>query len=161
MDTTGRRGKVVRTFDADLVSSLINHPTILPWVSFPGQSEIDLTDHVMDDRNYALKADAGVFFLHCIAPGIYEAHSLFLPEGRGHAAKQAAIAGMAYMFGDTDCEEILARCPKGNLAVLVFTRSLKFEFLSNEPEAWPTAAGLVDQKWFRMTRDRWSSLYGE
>ena len=118
-------------------------------------SDIDLTGIISDRRNVALWSGLGGFLIHWLEPGVYEAHSMFPPEARGAHAMQAAREGMEYMFGETDCETLMARCPKGNIAVLAFTRALRFEFDRTEPKAWPTVRGNVDQRWFRMTRDRW------
>jgi hypothetical protein len=147
-----------RTFDAKLVNDLANHPDIHPWVSVPDQVQIDLTEQVSDPNNYVLSAPGGVFFFHQVGPAEYEAHSLFIPEARGTAAMQAAREALAFMFG-SGARTIYARCPKGNLAVLALTRALKFEFIGIREAAWPTLTrGLVDERWFQMTRERWASL---
>lgn len=149
---------ITRIFDASLVNELANHPSIHPWVSVPGQDEIDLTEQVANQSNYVLSVPGGVFFFHSLEPGAFEAHSLFKPDARGQSALQAARDALAFMF-DAGAHTIYARCPKGNLAVLSLTRALKFEFIGTREAAWPTRTrGLVDERWFQMTRERWASI---
>lgn len=147
---------IARSFDASLVNALANHPSIHPWVSI-GNEPIDLTDTVKDDRNVVLMGEGGAFVLHNLGHGDYEAHSLFLPEARGPNSIETAKAGMDFMFENTDCRRIMARCPRGNLAVLAFVRALRFDYLRTETAAWPTPKGLVDQKWYAMPRDKWEA----
>lgn len=149
---------IERIFDAEIMNSLANDPSILPWITIPGNGRFDMTEMLADRRNYALFAGLGAFFLHNVAPGEHEVHSMFLPEARGEYALNAAREGIDYMFRETDCHTIWGRCPKGNLAVLAFARALKLEYVRTDKNAWPSANGMVDQKWFRMTRDRWNDL---
>lgn len=145
---------IERIFDVSRVNALANHPAIHPWVS-SDDNPIDLTAAVLDDRNFVLMGSGGGFIAHNLGDGDYEAHSLFLPEARGSNAIETAKAGMDFMFGKTDCRRLLARCPKGNLAVLAFVRALRFDYLRTEKDMWPTKSGLVDQKWYAMPRDKW------
>jgi RimJ/RimL family protein N-acetyltransferase len=147
---------IERSFDIARVNALANHPSIHPWVSIDSEP-IDLTAAITDERNVVLMGDGGGFVLHNLGDGDYEAHSLFLPEARGPNSIETAKAGMDYMFSKTDCRRIMARCPKGNLAVLAFVRALRFIYLRTDTAAWPTSKGLVDQKWYAMPRDKWEA----
>jgi RimJ/RimL family protein N-acetyltransferase len=145
---------IERCFDADRINDLANHPSIHPWVSINNEP-VDLAPVVFDARNIILLGEFGGFVMHNLGFGDYEAHSLFLPEGRGRNALETAKATMDFMFHQTDCERLLARCPKGNLPVLAFVRALRFDYLRTDEKAWPTSKGLVDQKWYVMPRDKW------
>lgn len=147
---------IQRSFDIERVNQLANHPSIHPWVSIDDKP-LDLTSVVVDARNVILMGEGGGFVLHNLGNGDYEAHSLFLPEARGPNSMATAKAGMDFMFGQTDCQRILARCPRGNLAVLAFVRVLHFDYLRTEKDAWPTPKGMVDQKWYVMPRDKWEA----
>lgn len=148
---------IERSFDFERVNALANHPTIHPWVSINNEP-IDLTTTVLDARNVVLMGEGGGFVLHNLGNGDYEAHSLFLPEARGPNSIETAKAGMDFMFSQTDCKRILARCPRGNLAVLAFVRALRFDYIRTDKEIWPTAKGLVDQKWYAMPREKWEGF---
>lgn len=146
---------MIRTFDPGPVNELANHPAIHPYVSGPVAGELDLTEAVADPRNIVLICEGGCFLMQFVEPGTYEAHSLFRPEARGRTAIEAARQALRLMFTDHGADQVLARCPKGNLPVLAFVRALGFAFLRNDEKAFPSRDGFVDQRWFVMTRERW------
>lgn len=141
---------ISRTFDAERLNGIVNHPSVRPHVGFVEAGYLDLGPLLADRRNIALMIEDGGFLFHNQGDA-FEAHSFFLPEARGKRALDAANEALQWVFDNTDCDAVLARCPKGNLPVLAFTRALKFQFLRNEDEPWPS-------RWFSMTRDRWISL---
>ena len=86
-----------RTFDADRINYLSNHPDIRPHIGGDGASLIDVTDLVADRDNIFLGGEHGAFCCTWTAPGVYEIHTLVLPEGRGAWAAQFARCGRDYM----------------------------------------------------------------
>lgn len=87
----------MRTFDAERVNFLVNHPAIRPFIGGDGESEMDLAAVVADEQNVFLGGEHGGFACCWSAPGIYEVHTFILPEGRGEWAYQFARAGRDYM----------------------------------------------------------------
>lgn len=86
-----------RTFDAERVNYLVNHPAVRPFIGGDGKSEMDLSEAVGDDQNHFLDGDHGGFACCWSAPGTYEIHTFVLPEGRGEWAYRFALSGRDYM----------------------------------------------------------------
>jgi hypothetical protein len=88
---------VRRTFDAERINTLANDPAVRPFVGGDGESRIDLTEAVANRDNVFLDGEHGAFALSWSAPGVYEVHTLILPEGRGQWAAEFASEMLAYM----------------------------------------------------------------
>ena len=56
--------------------------------------------------------------------GIYEAHTVVLPQGRGEWAVTTVREALHWMFTRTDAIEIWTRCPKGNLGARALARAI-------------------------------------
>jgi hypothetical protein len=129
---------IERSFDVTFFNRIANHPDVRPWIG--GKGVLDLTDAVMNIGNFALKAEGGGFILIQHEPGIYEAHSLFPPEGRRHSIR-AMRDGFDYMFSRTDCERIVTQVPDDNAPAQALAKLAKFRpmFRREEAERGPTA----------------------
>ena len=86
-----------RTFDADRINYLANHPDIRPHIGGDGASVLDMADAIADHDNVFLNGEHGAFCCMWSAPHCYEIHTLVLPEGRGSWAAQFARLGRDYM----------------------------------------------------------------
>lgn len=98
---------IARSFDAERINDLVNHPSIRPHVGGDLEVEIDLSAVVADDQNYFLMGEHGGFAYTWSAPHIYEVHTFILPDGRGRAAYHLARESLAFM---------------GEIANLIWTR---------------------------------------
>ena len=87
----------MRTFDAELVNAIVNHPAVRPFVGGDGESELDLTEAVQNKDNIAYANDSGGFLFMWTAPRCYEVHTFILPEGRGRKAYEFAREARDYM----------------------------------------------------------------
>ena len=101
-----------RSFDSQFINSVINHESVKDWAEIKGLG--DLSPIVDDLRNVLLTNDHGGFVYIQVAPGTYEVHTQFLPEGRGAKALKAAIDSVKYMFINTDCMRILSKARPDN-----------------------------------------------
>lgn len=89
---------MIRSFDADAVNALVNHPTIRPGVG--GVGDLDLTQAVETLSNWFLLGEYGGFACCWSGPGIYEVHTFILPEGRGRWAIDAVSDAVAIMTAE-------------------------------------------------------------
>lgn len=116
---------VRREFSAERINAVANHPDVRPWIG--GDGVLDLTPLVADLRNVLLTNDAGGVLFQLLEPGLYEAHTLFLPEGRGRTAVEAVQDALRWMFTRTDAVEIGTKVPDGNKGALGLVRAIHGE----------------------------------
>lgn len=88
---------IKRTFDAQRVNYLVNHPEIRPFIGGDTTLELDLTQAVADPANHFLDGKHGGFAASWSAPAVFEIHTFILPEGRGGWARDFARAGRDYI----------------------------------------------------------------
>lgn len=114
------------------VNDLLNHPSVRPWIA-NGSDRVDVSQQVMDEKNLFLFGEFGGVGFIFIQPGIYEAHTQVLPEGRGAWTRDLTESCVKYMFTRTEACDIITRVPSGHVAAkaaaeaqgmrLEFTRS--------------------------------------
>jgi len=107
--------------DAEFLNSVINDPTVRPSV-WPGNGPLD-AKALLDAGAVFLRAEHGGFLLEEKGPGLFEVHTVFLPEGRGSHALEACRDGMFHMFTTTPCVEVITRISKTNVAAKRLARS--------------------------------------
>lgn len=126
---------IERQTSAQKVNQVVNHPSVYPWVCGPVSGPLDLSQAIESGDYIALFGEHGGFLFWKVAPGIYDAHSAVLPEGRGRWALDAAREALRQMFA-SDAQEILMAVPKGNLAVRALVRVLKAQFRGTIDNGW-------------------------
>ena len=149
----GLLSRVERTFDPAFLTTIANDPNVRPWLG--GEGPLDLSAEIKNPANFAFVVDGGGFVLIRHEPGIYEAHSLFLPEARSGAAK-AMRDGLSYMFTRTDCVKIVTQVPDDNAPAAALARLGRFSpmFRREDAPRGPTAfVGLSIDDWAMNTRD--------
>jgi hypothetical protein len=104
---------IARTFDATFLNTVANNEDVRPWLA--GFGALDISAIVGNANNFALQSEFGGFVFTRFEAGRYEAHSMFL-KGHGTHAIRAMRAAVEWMFTRTDCEIILTKVPKNNLA---------------------------------------------
>lgn len=95
---------IARSFDADRINALVNHPSIRPHIGGDGESVLDLSAAVANEDNVFLLGSHGGFAFTWSGPGVFEVHTFILPEGRGAEALELATLArdaMQDMFGAT------------------------------------------------------------
>lgn len=127
---------IKRTFDADQVNAVINHPDVYPWVSPVEGQPLNSGPLLANRANVALFGDFGgaIFIAH--QPGFYEIHTQVLPRGRGPWALNAIRDAFAWMFTHTDAMEIVTRVPKGNLAARAMAKAVHGVYEFTNPIGW-------------------------
>mgnify|MGYP001608696796 CR=1 FL=1 len=155
--------------DARKLNLIVNHPDVYPWVRGPAQGELDITPAFERGDVLCLLAEHGGILFQMLQPGLYEAHTQVLPEGRGAWAVRCVSACLHWLFTHTDAIEVVTKCPEGNLASKGLARAIHGRYQFTNPKGWVmddkpipadiysltvqdwmrTAPGLVDRgKWF-------------
>lgn len=141
-----------RTFDAEFMNTVLNHPDVFIWT---GASEkIDITNIVADVNNFLLVNDTGGFICYNLSDGEYEVHSMFLPEGRGKATFDLAKECMEYLFIHTDCHTLLTQLPDNNADAISLATAVGFKplFRREETPRGPTTyARYTLEEWVQET----------
>jgi len=146
---------IERHTDAERLNEVANHPSVYPWVKGRTIGRLDLSEPVANPANVLLMGEhGGMFFMH-LQPGLYEAHILVLPGGRGEWAERLVHSCLHWMFCRTDAVEIMARCPRGNVAVKALARGTgwNYEFAANN--AWVANGRPVSADIYAMRIQDW------
>lgn len=128
-----------RTLDGTFLTSVANDPEVRPYIGAPtadGFEELDLRPMIADPSNVTLVTEHGGWILQAVLPGVYELHTLFLPEGRGKPYFKAAKEALRYAFTSTDCLELLTRCPDDNAGARMAAALVGFRERFRRDHAW-------------------------
>jgi hypothetical protein len=140
--------------DASFLNSVANNPEVRPHLG--GNGALDLSGFTSNPANVALQCDHGGFVAVKLEHGVYECHSMFLPEGRGAVAKEAMAEGLRYLFAATDCLEVVTKAPEGNRAAFGAARGMGFVTAFHLERGWPVEDGQrVGVDCMRLPLSRW------
>jgi len=148
-----------RTMDATFLNGVANHPDVRPALG--GEGQLDQGPLLANPENVALEGEHGGFVAIKLAPGLYECHSMFLPEGRGKAAQAAMEEGLRYLFTQTDCGQVVTKCPETNGAAKGAARAMGFAPMFKLEKAWPVEGDLVGVEVVTLTMHKWISRDAE
>lgn len=112
---------LTRSFDSERANELVNHPSIRPFVGGDGESFLDLSPSVDDEKNVFLIDEHGGFLLIWTAPDTYEIHTFILPEGRGRKAYANAQDMLRTMKQEFGARHLWTRVARGQENVRRFT----------------------------------------
>ena len=140
--------------DAKRLNAILNHAEVLPWVSMDGEA-IDVSEAVARDDVVALLGTYGGVTFHRLQPGLWEAHTKMLPEGRGQWALACVQACLHFLFCRTEAVEIMTRCPQGNVAAKTLARSIHGQFEFINPIGWIRDGLPVPADIYRLTIQDW------
>ncbi len=144
---------MTRTMDARHANTVANHPDVRPFLG--GDGPIDLSAGFADPVNLAFNSPHGAMFCRAIGDGVYDIHSLFLPEGQGKEAHETMRAVAAYMFTKTDGIEGRTIVPVENRAAAIAARREGFRPLFSTRILW-TGGVKVDAEVFSLSIDSWA-----
>ena len=145
-----------RSLHAYALNEIAAHPEVRPWLG--GSHSIDLTDIVASPDNFAFLTDddKGAYLYHKKAPGLYEVHTLSLPDGRGRQMLQARSASLREMFIKTDAVEIVTLVPDGNRGAEVWARHAGFREVFRRAKAFDLMGEMVGVSYQSLTYAAWA-----
>lgn len=120
---------IKRETDGHSINRIANDPSVLPFVQ-GYENKLDLSAAASDLSNVLLVGEHGCVFFHSVTQGLFEAHTMVLPGGRGAWTVSFVNAALHWLFTHTIAVEVYTRVPKGNDAALGLVRAIhgKFEF---------------------------------
>lgn len=145
-----------RTFDGSFLNDVSNHPDVRPGLG--GSGDVDWRPFARNIDNVLLVNEHGGWVLHKLAPGLYEAHSQFLPAGRGPQLGPLMREGFRYLFCETDCVEVVTKAPADNPGAIGLCRAAGFQHVFTREQAWPQEGGPTSISYQRLSFDRWKAL---
>lgn len=146
---------VRRSFDANDINPILNHPGVFPAISVPGHDHYDATPLVENPLNVLMMTEGGGILFIKQEPHIYEVHTNFLPKFRGRHAVRASLAAYRWMFTHTDCETLQTRVPAFNKAADLFCKIVGARLEFTRQKVWPTSTGDVDLKYYALRIHDW------
>lgn len=118
---------IQRSFDADRINELVNHPSIRPHIGGDPEAPLDLTAAVNDSANIFLLGEHGGFAFTWSAPHVYEVHTFVLPEGRGAWAATLAKTARSAMTDMWGAKHLWTRVHPDAANVRAFTLKAGFK----------------------------------
>jgi hypothetical protein len=115
---------ITRATDASLHNRIANHPEVKPTLGY-NEGPTDFTRLLEYPDDYILLSDGGgvAAVFQWTAPGVWQAHSMVLPESRGRKAVAVAKEMFAYLFGN-GARMVWGMTPKGNRPAQMFNRMI-------------------------------------
>lgn len=119
--------RIERTFDQDLATAIVKHPSVWPYVS-DDLTDFDLYRAPMHDSVFWLlvldfdDTVLGAYFLHFQNAVTLEIHTCLLPDARGKKSKEAAKCVLSWVFSNTICQKVITHVPENNVFALAYAK---------------------------------------
>jgi len=110
--------------DAIKLNEIVNHPDIYPYFRGYDRGPLDLSAEFRMGDRICLLGKFGGFIFQRLQSGFFEANAQVWKGGRGAWALDCLRACLMWLFTHTDAMEVVARCPKGNLAAKALARAV-------------------------------------
>ncbi len=150
-----RQIELRRHTDAQFLNTVVNHPEVRPWVGSPSTGELDMSRVVEDPHNFVLMAEYGGVVFHFCQPGLYEAHTQVLPEGRGDWTVSMVNMALSRMFTMTSAVEIITRVPEGNIPALKLVKKIHGSEEFTVAAGWCQMGVTVPATLFSLSVQNW------
>src|SRR5262249_40399494 len=138
-----------QTADASRLNALLNDPRVRSQVA-NGNHVLDVTPQVSNPKNVFLLGQHGACMFLQLMSGIYEAHTVVLPEYRGEWTNSLTEAAVNFVFLSADACEIVTRVPNGHIGArtAAITRGMRYEMTR---ESRSRSSKLRRTLWFGST----------
>ena len=140
----------------DFLQSVANDPRVFPAIASKGRGAFDLSAFWADC--IGLEFETGGWVFHRIAPGVYDAHTLFLPKSVDVRGK--AREALRYMFTH-GATEILGRIPVDLPHARRLARDMGLTYLRPLDMTVQRESGPVPLHEHHLTRQAWESQLPE
>jgi hypothetical protein len=138
------------------LEAVANDPAVLPAVASKGRGKFDLS--AIWPECIGLEFDTGGWVLHRAAPGVYDAHTLFLPKSVN--VREKAREALAYLFG-LDAVLVIGRVPADLPHARRFVRDMGMTYSHDLDVTIQRESGPVAVHEYHLTREAWESQQTE
>lgn len=152
---------MIRTLDPAPLIKLAQHPLVRSWLGGTEDIAPILQSAVANVQNYAFLAEdnAGAYLYVCKAQGMYEVHTLSIPEGKSRElVRQMAKAraeSLRFMFLETDAHEIVTLVPKPNGPAMNWATHAGFKVDFLREKAFDLMGDMVDALYLSLPYGNW------
>lgn len=147
--------RIGRDYHAHKINRFANHPDVVDMVRGYLKPPLDFGPAIADARNVLLTGQHGAILFQCLQPGLYEAHSIAVPEGRGPWMLSFTRAALHWMFARSDAVELVTRCPQGNIGALALAKRIGGKFWFRREKGWVVNNDPVPADIYRLTVQDW------
>lgn len=153
------------TTDTSYMQAVISDPRVYNDTkddSLPVVPAIVDFDSLLEAGVVFLKAlrdgiEAGLFMFVPKGQGVYEAHTILLPNCRGAAAIKAARAAVNWMFSRTICREVRSYAFSDTPAVQWFAKAVGLHEISRQPHSATRSGQPVEMIYYAATIGQWQT----
>jgi len=116
--------------DCERIDYILNHATVKPGFFSHKDYVVNSKESINFDEMYVIMPTQDILFLGTPNGSelTFEVHGAVLPCARGKLAVVAAKRCIRYMFTETKCVRLEARCRKGRKDTLMFDYACGFKF---------------------------------
>lgn len=136
---------ISRTFDTELIKSVLCHPAIWPCIAPAGMEPAGFEPPIDDQHFYLATHDpelTGLFIYHPVADGVMKTHHHVLPEYRGNKSIEYSNASVDWIFSNTGTQRIICAIPENYQNVIAHAKKCGFS-------DWKTEG---DNHWLELER---------
>jgi hypothetical protein len=147
--------QVERQTHPHFINRVANHVSVDRFVRGYVRGRLDFTEAVANPANYILAGEHGAMLFHAHHPGIYECHTMTLPDGRGKWTLKFVRACLFWMFTRTDAIEICTKIPQGNVAARTLVKLVGGVYEFTVRDGWVMKLDPVPADIFSMHIQQW------
>lgn len=146
---------MIRTLVADGINQIANHPDVRPFIG--GSGPLDLSGLIANPENFALTTEdgKGAYLYLKKQPGLYEVHTLSLPDKRGREFLKVRDESLAFMFLATDCLEIQTVVPDSNPGADRWAAHAGFREVFRRDHSFDAGSSLVSASYRSLAYGDW------
>ena len=153
--------KIWRTFDPELIRSIITNRWVYRHVSDDGSPNANDFKPFIDDSIIYLAVPgvdseaAGIFMLHQHNLVCFEVHTCMTPKAWGLIAREAAQEVIEWMFNNTTCERIITNVPSLNKVASRFAIDCGMVKFGVNEKSFLKDGVLFDQIMYGISKGDW------
>ena len=139
-----------RSFDYELIRSILTHPRIYPHIADDGSPPREEYRPIESEAIwYVVVRDCeevlGLWMLHPLNTITYEIHTALLPNAWGSRSIQAALELPDWIWEHTPCRRIITNVPSANRLALRFALAAGMTIYGVNPGSYLKNGVLCDQ----------------
>ena len=138
--------------DPEIINKILNHPDVYPWVCGPMTGYLDCAPFFEKKENAMFAGDGWAAAFLKIADGIYDLHSMSLPEKRGKETIKIARDLIDFFFDNYQANVLTTMCPVMNRGAIGLARICGFKKYDTLKDFYPYMGKMYDTDLYMRRR---------